>query len=250
MEQRKPRILIADESALNRVITEEMLESLGAETVHAEHGDVALELLSSQPDFDLVVVGTRLADMDGLHLGRLIRLCPEIAPLPVIMKADDLSVLEYREVFRAGIAEVISTDEDPRNFLSAVEYRIRRRRQGLKPVVISASPRVRSVLFDELYDSGLATFDVRTVEDASTLLPKLSKRGLAFVDFRLTGEQACVFLNFLRHRRDLSGLRLVLLLGKAAAAEVQGTMGDGVVHVPVDQASRAGVLERLRSIDG
>lgn len=248
MPQRKPKILVADESALNRVVVDEMLQSIGAETIHAEHGDVALELLTSQPDIDLVLVGVRLADMDGLTLSRLIQVSPEIAGVPVVMKADDLSMLEYREVFRSGVAEVISSDEDPRIFLSAVQSRIRRRRRSLTPVVISASTRVRSALFGELYDGGLPAYDVRSVEDARGLLPKLCRQGMAFVDFRLTSGQACVFLNLFRQRRNLAGLRLVLLLEKTAAAEVRSTLGDEVVHLSVDRASRVGALERIRSI--
>lgn len=123
----KPRILIADESAVNRDLTVQTLEPLGASILHADEADTAIAMMKSEPGIDLVVVGTRMTDMDGLHLCRIIQLEPGLGGVPIVMRTDDPTILDYREAFRCGISEVLSTDEDPDFIRMAVGTRLRAR---------------------------------------------------------------------------------------------------------------------------
>jgi two-component system, sensor histidine kinase and response regulator len=81
------RILIVDDRATNREIVASYLEESGAETVSADNGATALELLTrAQQDgrpFSAAILDVIMPGMSGLELARLIRKTSELQDLPV-----------------------------------------------------------------------------------------------------------------------------------------------------------------------
>ena len=84
MSADKPRLLIVDDIADNRIILARRLVRRGFEVVEAPGGRAALELIAKQP-FDLVLLDIMMPDMDGIEVLKTIRESHSPSTLPVIM---------------------------------------------------------------------------------------------------------------------------------------------------------------------
>jgi len=72
MSADKPRLLIVDDIADNRIILARRLVRRGFEVIEAPGGRAALELIAKQP-FDLVLLDIMMPDMDGIEVRKTIR---------------------------------------------------------------------------------------------------------------------------------------------------------------------------------
>ena len=63
----KPKILIADDSAMNRAILVEMLGD-GYDVIEAENGREAVRALQSAPEIDLLLLDIMMPEMDGFEV--------------------------------------------------------------------------------------------------------------------------------------------------------------------------------------
>jgi PAS domain S-box-containing protein len=91
--------LIVDDNANNRILVSDMLALKSVKSVAVESGKLALELLQSPNDFDLVLMDFNMADMDGIETIRQIRNRLKLGPeqLPIILlhsSADDEYIIE------------------------------------------------------------------------------------------------------------------------------------------------------------
>lgn len=80
------RVLLAEDNAVNQLLTRRMLEKLGALVTVAENGAAALAALAAQP-FDAVLMDCQMPVMDGYAATRRIReggAGPQAAALPII----------------------------------------------------------------------------------------------------------------------------------------------------------------------
>ena len=68
----KPKILIADDSAMNRAILVEMLGD-GYDVIEAENGREAVRALQSAPEIDLLLLDIMMPEMDGLSVCKELR---------------------------------------------------------------------------------------------------------------------------------------------------------------------------------
>ena len=93
------RILVVDDSPVNRTVLKAMLKKLGVTDVAlAEDGKMALERLSGEPAFDLVMTDMWMPVMDGAELVRHIRADEHLAHLKVCaITADVEARATYRE---------------------------------------------------------------------------------------------------------------------------------------------------------
>jgi len=66
------RALVADDSAVNRLVLSRMLESMGAEVICASNGKTALQATQSQV-FDSLFIDIRMPDMTGDQIARALR---------------------------------------------------------------------------------------------------------------------------------------------------------------------------------
>lgn len=66
------RVLIVDDNATNRRVAELILHSVGVTSASAENGEIALEILFSQP-FDAVLMDMMMPVMDGISAVRALR---------------------------------------------------------------------------------------------------------------------------------------------------------------------------------
>jgi len=80
-----PRLLIVDDNEVNRILIERIFLDQHYETVTAESGQQALEILNNDNSFDLVLLDVMMPGMDGLSVLERIRAAPHTRTLPVVL---------------------------------------------------------------------------------------------------------------------------------------------------------------------
>jgi signal transduction histidine kinase/DNA-binding NarL/FixJ family response regulator len=68
-----PRVLVAEDTAVNRVLVQKMLELLGCRVASVENGAEAVELLCGAHDFAIVLMDWHMPMLDGLEATRRVR---------------------------------------------------------------------------------------------------------------------------------------------------------------------------------
>jgi len=122
---RGAKILLAEDNKINQMVAAELLRIEGFETVVAENGRVAVELLQQQK-FDLVLMDVQMPEMDGLEATRAIRADERFKNLPILaMTANAMS--GDREVsLEAGMNDHIAKPIEPKVLYSALVQWIRK----------------------------------------------------------------------------------------------------------------------------
>jgi CheY-like chemotaxis protein len=95
------RILVVDDSPFMVRLVTYMLESAGYETVSAENGRIALEMIAEESP-DLVFLDTMMPEMDGLETLAAIRSNPRTRDLPVLMLTAKTQADDYQVALDAG----------------------------------------------------------------------------------------------------------------------------------------------------
>lgn len=67
------KVLLVEDLEINQVVTEILLDELGIDVVIADNGQIALDVLRSDPDFDLVLMDCEMPVLDGMAATRAIR---------------------------------------------------------------------------------------------------------------------------------------------------------------------------------
>jgi len=101
------RVLVVEDSEINRRIVREMLGAGGLEVSEAEDGSVGLDMIERH-DYDLVLMDLRMPGMDGLTAIRRLRERPDAkARLPVIVITADTSSTIQADCARAGADDLV-----------------------------------------------------------------------------------------------------------------------------------------------
>jgi CheY-like chemotaxis protein len=105
------RVLLVDDSAVNRKILRLQVERLGMTVVEAASGADALTLLRHEAPFDLALVDHYMAEMDGVMLAREVRelserVRPPLIFLPSVSMNERLGAAT-RELFRGVVPKPI-----------------------------------------------------------------------------------------------------------------------------------------------
>lgn len=102
------RVLVAEDSELNRALAVELLRSLGIRTGEAADGIVALEMVT-RGDYDLILMDVRMPRMDGHETTRRIRRLtdPRKAGIPILALTSDTAQEDRAAAFRAGMDDFL-----------------------------------------------------------------------------------------------------------------------------------------------
>jgi len=102
------RVLLVDDNEINRELATELLSQAGVEVVAAENGQVALDVLSQDRDFDGILMDCQMPVMDGFTATRFIREIPEFSKLPIIALTANALVGDRDKVISAGMNDHVA----------------------------------------------------------------------------------------------------------------------------------------------
>ena len=107
------RVLVVDDSAINRSVAQRALKLAGVAVTLANDGEQALNRLREQPDgYDVVLMDIQMPVMDGLTAARAIRADPALASLPVLALSAGVLEEERESALAAGMNDFITKPLD------------------------------------------------------------------------------------------------------------------------------------------
>ncbi|MDP2273801.1 MAG: CHASE domain-containing protein [Archangium sp.] len=122
------RVLVVDDSRLNREVAQRLLEREGAIVTARENGLAAVELLRcSASAFDLILMDTQMPLMDGPEATACIR--GELGlTLPIISLTAGAVLAERERAFKAGVDDFITKPMEPAHLVRTVRQHVERAR--------------------------------------------------------------------------------------------------------------------------
>ena len=84
MEISKRRVLIVDDDSKSSRVFQDLLTILGFETVLANNGEEAMELLAGDPYFDLIITDVMMPYQTGFDFAKKLKVYKETKNIPVI----------------------------------------------------------------------------------------------------------------------------------------------------------------------
>lgn len=102
----KQKILIADDSEINRAMLKEILGD-GYEYLEAENGTQAVEILRRRTDIALVLLDIVMPEMDGFDVLRVMKCYAWLDEIPVIMISALEDTANIERAYDLGVADYI-----------------------------------------------------------------------------------------------------------------------------------------------
>ncbi len=118
---RDKKVLIVDDDMRNVFAMTVLLERVQAEVVYAESGFAALETLTQNRDFDVVLMDIMMPIMDGYQTIRAIRKALPDADLPIIAVTGKVVTGEREHCLAAGADGYIPKPINSADLLTALE---------------------------------------------------------------------------------------------------------------------------------
>ncbi len=115
------RILVVDDSEINRDVAERILISEGAEVELAKNGRTALAMLNAGTQvFDLVLMDMQMPVMDGYAATREIRATPALQSIPVIALSAGAFQAQRDQALAAGVNDFVAKPFDVDKLIAAI----------------------------------------------------------------------------------------------------------------------------------
>jgi len=138
------RVLVVDDSDINREVAQRILADQGAIVSLAEDGEDALKWLMAHPDeVDLVLMDVQMPVMDGIEATRRLRRIAHFNELPVVALTAGAFKSQQEAAFAAGMTEFISKPFDVPSTIALIQ-RLRRpaRSSETAPTSIVSMPSI------------------------------------------------------------------------------------------------------------
>lgn len=123
------KILLIEDNAVNRDLTEFLLESQGYQVREAATAEEALEILKTERA-DLIVMDIQLPGMDGLAATRKLKENPATRDIPVVAVTSYAMKGDRESATAAGCAGYITKPIDKTTFLQEVAAHLATRVRG------------------------------------------------------------------------------------------------------------------------
>ena len=112
------KILLVDDDTRNVFALSKILQERGMEIIKAENGKIALEMLDTHPDIDLVLMDIMMPEMDGYEAMKGIRFQVKFKKLPVIALTAKAMNDDKQKCIDAGANDYITKPIDVERLLS------------------------------------------------------------------------------------------------------------------------------------
>jgi signal transduction histidine kinase/DNA-binding response OmpR family regulator/CHASE3 domain sensor protein len=112
------KILLTDDDMRNVFALSKILRERGMEVIKAENGKNALEVLSRNPDIDLILMDIMMPEMDGYEAIKKIRLQEKFKNLPIIALTAKAMKDDKQKCIDAGANDYITKPVDVERLLS------------------------------------------------------------------------------------------------------------------------------------
>jgi PAS domain S-box-containing protein len=107
------RLLVVDDSDINRDVAQRILSGQGATVTLAEDGQQATDWLLAHPfEVDLVLMDIQMPVLDGIEATRRLRRMPEFDDLPIVALTAGAFESQQQQAMAAGMAEFVSKPFD------------------------------------------------------------------------------------------------------------------------------------------
>ncbi|MFM9917012.1 MAG: CHASE domain-containing protein [Rhizobacter sp.] len=135
------RVLVVDDSDINREVASRVLAREGAIVSVAGTGIEALDMLRKSPgDFDVVLMDVQMPGMDGNEATRCLRNEPGLTGLPVIALSAGALLAEKQRALDAGMDDFLLKPLDPVVLTRTVRLHVERTRRAPLRVRLRAEP--------------------------------------------------------------------------------------------------------------
>jgi signal transduction histidine kinase/CheY-like chemotaxis protein len=114
------RVLLVDDDARNMFAIRTVLEARGIQVLHAANGKLAMDLLRTNPELDLILMDTMMPEMDGLTAMRGIREKLQLRDLPIISLTAQAMVGDREKALEAGASDYVIKPVDPQTLLGVI----------------------------------------------------------------------------------------------------------------------------------
>lgn len=98
----RQRVLVVDDTEVNRALLIDMLSRLGFETAEAANGRACLDSVETRKP-DLILLDMVMPEMDGLETARRLRRMPGFGQTPIVAVSASASAYDVAEALKAGI---------------------------------------------------------------------------------------------------------------------------------------------------
>lgn len=115
------RVLVVDDSDINREVAQRILINYGATVTVAEDGQQAIEWLVKNPKkVDVVLMDLQMPVLDGLEATRRLRKMPEFYNLPIVALTSGVFQSQKDEALNAGMNDFVSKPFDVAVLISLI----------------------------------------------------------------------------------------------------------------------------------
>ncbi|HKC72985.1 MAG TPA: response regulator, partial [Chloroflexota bacterium] len=118
------KVLIVDDDMRNIFALTSALERYKMDVTFAENGQAGIDVLTSRPDIDVVLMDIMLPEMDGFETIRRIRAMPHHKELPIIALTAKAMSGDREKCLDAGASDYISKPVDVSQLLSRLRVRL------------------------------------------------------------------------------------------------------------------------------
>ena len=112
------KILLVDDDMRNVFALSKILQERGMEIIKAENGKIALEMLDTHPDIDMVLMDIMMPEMDGYEAMKQIRSQVKFKNIPVIALTAKAMKDDKQKCIDAGANDYIAKPIDVERLLS------------------------------------------------------------------------------------------------------------------------------------
>ena len=245
------RLLVVDDSDINRDVAKRILEGEGALVALAEDGQQAIDWLLAHPlEVDLVLMDVQMPVLDGMEATRRLRCLPEFDELPIVALTAGAFKTQQQDAMAAGMTEFVSKPFDVALTVALIR-RLRRpsKLSAVTPVLVMDAAQGLAIWSDlPIYQTYLRRFAGSHSDDVETIRARLAssdRPGAAALAHKLSGVAANLALPETR-RAAQQAERLLATQDDAepALAELSNALAAVLAEIhryapPVEAASAA-----------